>query len=873
MDPALSLWIRIVRSFLIAALALVSQTSWGQDDNFLLQEQLTLNQDSITIDDLVSRLAFEQDVTLSYNSTLIEEEAWIKLDKNTYTIEELINLIFGSQQVILEQRGRKLTVIQEARKRTINGFIRDRETGESLSGALIYDPKNDRFNYSNESGYYSLEVTYDSEEIYISLLGYENRTIDLSTDDYHIIQLSYTNKFKPIVILQQVNSEFNVNDGSKLIDVSDDRFNRHIIHENDLIQAVQSELSIQSGNEGQASYVVQGADLDQNLVLIEGIPFYEYSHTLGLGTTFIKDALHSADMFTSGISARYGGRVSSVLDVTFKKGNLYEWKKNISLGLDKALVQIEGPIVKEKTSINAAVKQSLFNLYVPGLIDKYTDYNRNHINYRDALLNIRHKFSPTKELRAFLYFYQDDFGLGRENHRDNLLAENYSQLNWRQATQKISYGSVISNDLHFNMNLALSQFNYSSKSSYRFTSLLDGGTNINNLYTVSDINDFYLKFNMDYFVNDWHKLTFGSEFNAKTLSPGVVQNTEQYDGDLDTLSSERSSLPVKQYSLFIQDVIIPNQRLQLYLGMRYDRFTGRGNYDVFQPRVKLALLPYPSTRFTFSYDRTSQFLHQLVNNGLGLPSGFWFPSTEVLKPQQAHIFSTQLIQNIKNNLHFEITGFYKSFSGLKDFNNEQLLFLPDLNSNLPPYISDINDWEFLVSQGDGWSYGGGIKMRYETERLSTMIKYFYGRSFRKFANINDGETFRAKYDRPHDIMVAVNYDLNESFHIGTEFTYVSGTTFSLPLEGFNDVYGIQFLSSNGKNNYRMPSYHHLNIFASYSYKKPNYELRITAGLTNVYNRSNAYYLYLYSLPETERYVLRKVSLFPILPRLTTSLSF
>jgi len=820
---------------------------------------------------------------LIFNSGRVDLNRVIILDSNTLTINQLIGQLFPDQTLELQTTDNKVLITFGSRAPTtfnVRGYVRDKESGEVLAGASVVEVNTQSSTYTNESGFYSLEVPFASNQIYFNYLGYEAITFVDLKDGQHDVQMSFDNELTQVLISESISDNFLPGSGSEKIDLGLTSGFRSIDGGNDILQAVRYNPGVQSGNEGQTGLIVRGGSNDQNLILFEGVPLYEVSHTAGFSSMFIEESIHNVDFIKNGFPARYGGRLSSVLNVQLKDGNKSKFKGSVNASLPSVRGHLEGPLFGEQTTFNISGRISYLDQYINDVLGDLVSYDI-AIDYQDLVMKLTHRFTPSRKVSFSLYSGGDDSSLFREQtnrppNGDFFTAQNTSAIKWGSTVWNFNYSNIVNDKLQLSMNLGGVQYRYSSRSSYVFGALVDGiaSSAERDIVSFSEIEDILANANFDYYLSDKHIVKFGGGWIYHQYNPAVRSLREIQDGILEELSSDEDIIRTDELSAYIEDTYSPTSNWQVYAGLHFSGFNvGSVNYRNTQPRFSLIYTPNQKNRSALSYTKMNQYVHLLVNPGLGLPSDLWVPSTEDIAPEVARQLSLSHTVKVSESLNFSVAGYYKWMDNLLEYRTSRDLFFIGGTETSPPPLEVDPDWRNRVEIGSSTSRGVEFQLQKTSGQWTGWATYVLGKTDRQFDSINDGEPFPYKYDRRHDINFGIKYQLNDALSLTSNWTYGTGNRFSLSIEAFNTDLGT-FLTPSGRNNFVFSPFHHLDFQLNYEkvLNSAN-RLKLNIGIYNAYNRRNPYFIYIYRNDVTRLSEARQVSIFPILPTFNLGYSF
>ena len=678
-----------------------------------------------------------------------------------------------------------------------------------------------------------------------------------------------------------VGGNFRIGNGAEWIEMEDTKGFTTVSGENDLLFNLRTNPGVQSGNEGQSGLLVRGGSVDQNLYLLDGVPLYEVSHTAGFSSMFIDETIKNAELIKNGFPARYGGRLSSVVDIQLKDGHNKEYKGNIQASLPGLKGHLEGPLFGESTTFNIGGRKSYFDQYLPDLLKDVIDFDDIGLSYYDLVGKLTHRFTPS--LKASLSFYDggDEIFINRSNYEidgeSSFSTTNRDQLGWGSSTYNFNLTNILNDKLLLNLNIGSVRYNYNARGTYSFEAVDGDLPSLQEVDVVSksEILDYIFGVNFDYYYNDQHRLKFGANYLRHRYNPGVRQSREINNGVIDSFIDVDNFIFADETSFYLEDTYTPNEELQFYAGLHLASFSTNGtNYRSFQPRLNVVYSPTDNDRISGSYTKMTQFVHLLINSGIGLPSDLWVPSTAEIEPQHSDQISISYSRLLGYGFELGLEGYIKWMSNLVDFNQPANLFFTVVNGNEPPILREPEDWESNTVSGDGFARGVELSLARRKGKFTGWFSYSLALSTRTFVSLNEGETFPYRYDRRHDMNVGLMYKVNRNLSLSTNFVAGNGNAFSLALEGFDSIFGLTLLNSDDRNNYRYPFFHHLDVQLNYNHLfKNSTALEVSFGLYNVYNRKNAYYIYIVNNNLRTDPVAHKTSIFPILPNLSVNYIF
>lgn len=823
-------------------------------------------------------------VSLSYSTSQFDAYSRVELARKTFTTEEVLRTLFSKYKVILTERPNKKIIVSvndyiiNTKYFTTNGYILDSDSGEKLYGAAIYHMGKDRGTYSNTEGFYSISNIQKGDVLRVSYIGYRDEFISVDTS-FLQVHLSADLEVSTIIITQAPNS-INPSTGGDVIDLNSASAKVNILGEKDLIHMARQKAGVYSGSEGLGGLIVRGGSPDQNLMLLEGIPMYATNHMADISSIFMEEATRDAQLIKGGFPSRYSGRLSSVLEVNLKDGNQERVKGSVSAGLPGFKAFLQGPI-SDKSTLLIGGRLSWVNFYIDSLIDKFTVFDDVDLNFHDFVAKYTYRFSNTSSFSISGYKGGDKLELEKNQTLPNdnggsFNSQEQTSFGWGNELLSARFSMVISPKLFLNVNAGVLDYDYRSKAAYNFVNV-EGGQVIKednrNVITDSGIVNLIGGIGFDYFLNSSHKIKLGVGYNHHRFSPKIEQN---FVDDIDDPSIDPDSITVcNEVSLFIEDTYTPNKRMQIYGGLNYTHFGVRGvGFNYFQPRIKVSIQPQRDISLSFTGSRMVQFVHLLVNNGLGLPSDLWVPSTDEIMPEISDQFGLTLRTELEYDHVFTLGGYIKRQQNVILYRNPQDLYsniLNDASSELN-FISD-RDWERKIEVGNRNISGLEVSLQKANGPWQYNMSYTKSNAENRFENLNQGKAFADRYDRPHDVNLSLSYKINSKWDVGAQWVYGSGFTFTLKLIEIKIPDGPTVLTTDELNNYRMPAYHHLDLIANYDNTSDGLGWKVSFGVYNIYNRYNPYFIYGFEDSIGNRRIFKKLSLFPIYPHFNTTYSF
>lgn len=779
-----------------------------------------------------------------------------------------------------------------AQKVTINGYVSDKESGERLINANIYDKDSYTGTTANNYGYYSISLPEGRVTLITSFIGYtpQELTLDLNRNTTINIELEVqSGKLDEVTVL-----------GNKINKVDDTQMSMislpvqklqkipMILGEADVLKVIQLLPGVQSGTEGTSGIYVRGGGPDQNLFLLDGVPVYNASHLFGFFSVFNPDAIKTVKLYKGGFPARFGGRLSSVVDVGMKDGNMKEFKGNFSIGLISSKLELEGPIKKDKTSFMISARRSYADLIAKPILAIQNKSASNHINgsayFHDFNLKVNHIFSNRSRLYLSGY-HGRDYGGGSETSNNSRIidppteeSENYLGIGWGNTLSSLRWNYLLTPKLFSNTSLNYNKFFFNVESDKIGRDLVNGLQDESYYRYKSSIQDITAKVDFDYFPSPNHAIKFGASLCHHHYTPGVTNTLESYSIDesinKDSIFGNRE-LYAKELATYIEDEITISPKLKTNIGLHLSVFNVDGvSYFRPQPRVSVRYKVSENWSLKASYSRMAQHVHLLTTSNIDLPTDLWVPVTKDLEPPISDQLALGTAIVIKPGINLTVEGFYKKIQNIIAYKEGA------------SFLDGGVDWENKVEKGKGHSYGIEFLLEKTIGKTTGWIGYTLSKTEHQFENINFGRPFPAKYDRRHDISVVLTHKFSDRFDIGGTWVYSTGNAVSLSLSKYpiNDIpysngwnRSIQYYS--GRNNYRMPAYHRMDIGMNFHKQKKHGIRTWSVSVYNAYNQKNPFMLMWLRNGDTVGYDTRdnmqlmKLSIFPVIPTVSYSFKF
>ncbi len=796
---------------------------------------------------------------------------------------------------------------------TISGYLTDGKSGESMINASVFDHRSRKGTVSNEYGFYSITLPVGEVDLQFTYVGYqtEKRSFNLRRDTSISIGFNESITLQEITVTghQKITGVQSTQMSAMEVPIAQIKTVPTLFGEADLIKALQLLPGVQAGSEGSTGMYVRGGGPDENLFLLDGIPVYNINHMAGFFSVFNPDAVKNVTLYKGNFPARFGGRLSSVIDVRMNDGNNKEIRGNLSVGLISSKLNIEGPIFSENTTFNFSARRTYFDLLAQPLIAIAVKSEQDE-NYDGSLsagyyfydLNgkISHKLSEKDRLYLSLYMGDDAiYAKFRSRYRDtdnNKMSEHMKlDWDWGNIVSSARWNRVVNNRLFMNSTIAYTRYRFDLYLGTRFEETQRNPPSYAYVdYMVgykSGIEDYTAKVDFDFAPHPDHDVKFGANYTYHTFRPGVSvsQNEIKYNNETiknDTVFGDKNVYSHETMA-YIEDNITLGQALKINLGLHYSMFhVQKETYNSLQPRASMRWLLSDRVSVKAGYAAMSQYVHLLSNSNVSLPTDLWVPVTRRIKPMRSHQYSAGVFYNFRDLIDFSVEGYYKSMHNLIEYRDGA------------SFLGSTSGWEDKVAMGEGWAYGLELLAQKSVGKTTGWIGYTWAKAERKFdrtgQEINNGKIFPAKYDRRHDFSLVVSHKFSDRFDLAGTWVISSGNTGTLALQQYEgtpvpgDMWGwrpdLNHISS--RNNYRFNPYHRMDIGMNFHKKKKNGVRTWNISVYNLYNNNNPFMVYpsevwepASSLPSddpnqytqyTTRKVFKQISIFPIIPSLTYS---
>ena len=778
---------------------------------------------------------------------------------------------------------------------TVSGYVNDSTSGEALIGASIFIKEIGKGISTNTYGYWSVTLPNGRYTFTVRYIGYATfeRTIDLRANLKLDIDLrpSVTEMKQVEVVKEKRKSNTESTDMGRIdVDVQKLQTLPALLGEVDILKTIQYLPGVKSNGEGNSGFYVRGGGPDQNLILLDEATVYNASHLFGFFSVFNADTVKNLELIKGGMPANYGGRASSVLDITMKEGNDRGFHGRGGIGLIASRLTLEGPIVKERGSFIVSGRRTYVDVLAKPLINPESTFAGSGYYFYDLNAKANYRLGPKDRVYLSGYFGRDVFDL-----KGSLAGSPSFRIPWGNATVSTRWNHVFGPKLFMNATAVFSD--------YRFS--FSGGQDQFAFKLSSGIKDIGLKVDLTQYPALRHQLKYGMQYTRHIYTPSTV---EVESGDTDFDIDTPSKLHAHEAAVYALDEYDITEDLRVNVGLRFSWFAHIGpfheyllgtdgrpdgavdhgagkivkTYSGLEPRLSARYRIDENSSLKASFNRNMQYVHLASYSSVGLPTDVWIPSGQNVKPQIAMQYATGYFRDLADHTYeASVEVYYKDLFNQIEFAEGAT---PDEGAN--------TNYDAMLVFGKGWSYGAEFFLKRRLGKITGWAGYTWSRTMRLFPDVNHGRAFPSRWDRRHDGSLVVSYELNPRWTFGGTFVYSTGQATTLPVQRYW-IEGRLVSQFSERNGFRMAPYHRLDLAATLKNKpektitdkttgetrivKRRYRSSWTLAVYNVYNRANPYFYYFTTEGSTSTGDLRpqakQVSLFSILPSLTWNFEF
>ena len=878
-------------------------TGMSQD---ILEQKVSIRFEDLSLEDALFQLVDQTQIHLSFSSDILPDKN-IKRSFRRTPIRQILLYLLGGTSIEFQPIGNQIVLYlngkaPQEKKYTISGFLQEEETGEFIISAYVKDKKSNQTTYTNEYGFYSLTLAAGAVDLSFSYLGYELKNYSFYLDRNLRLNL----KLKTALTLEEIvvypnDSTLSQNNNGTSIDyleLADIKSIPSLAGEPDVIRTSHLLPGVQTGTDGIGGIFVRGGNAGHNLILIDGVPVYNVSHAAGLFSIFNTNAIRSAKLMKGGFPARYGGRLSSILDIRTKEGNMERFKGAIETGLLTGRATLEGPLIKGKSSFFFSGRHSFLNWYIDRQAKRYKEDRgeKGTSSYKFYDLNFKINYTFSEKDKLYLSYYQGGDAFLNDGKASDVIGlydtdiqifkyyrfdQGYSEgLDWGNKVGAMRWNHLFNSKLFANTTLTYSNLNlranyYTSDSLLLLQPIQATLTRSMDIGRYqSSIEDLGGKIDFNWIPSTHHNVRFGGSLTRHNFRPGALSLGQNLSDQEVERSLSNDSISSQEYALYIEDDFTLAPNLFFNLGV-HSAFLDVGNrfYASIQPRFSIYWQWSSRLGLKLSTGRMTQFLHLLSSSSIGLPTDLWVPSTNNIRPEQAWQITGGFDYSLgkKKQFKLEVEAYYKKMNHLLSFSEG---------------ASFLNNWQENVTSGSGDAYGLELLLSKKQGNTRGWLAYTLAWTNRQFDLINQGQVYPFRYDRRHNLKGVLTHRFSKHFGFSANWIFSSGFAYSLALLEYEfqpspTQNPVKVLDYGEKNQYRMPYYHRLDLGINVDLVSTDRKLRhqFYVGAYNVYDRNNPLYYRLQSKFVQKGNSLREikevveVQMLPILPSFSYSLKF
>ncbi|MBV8252033.1 MAG: TonB-dependent receptor [Chitinophaga sp.] len=849
------------------------------------ERKLSINIPATSLEKALKLLEQESKVHFSYEYTRIQS---VTVKAHTYKdtpLETICRDLLKGTPLMFKVKGDHIIIGPAPNHdHTLSGYVEDAASGERLIGVSLAAPQFQAGTVTNAYGFYSITLPTDSLRVLLSYMGYQRLdTIVAITKESMTFRMKALNRqLEEITIRGKQTEDIATSAQMSRMNVSAAMVQStpRLFGEADLFKTLQLLPGVKQGTEATSALLVRGGTPDQNLILLDGAPLYNPMHLMGIFSTFNTNVVKDVTLYKGAFPARYGGRLSSVVDIATKDGDMNKMHGDFSIGLLSAQATLEGPIQKGKTTFLISARRSYPDLAAKAYFNSQNNPpEKLRLNFYDINAKLHHKFSDKDKLYFSFYSGRDKM---QTRYRYNSLngSKDYvsdAGILWGNYTGTVRWNHVYSPKLFSNVMLIGSDYHFNSDFSQVGTTKGEGFSDLQQLH--SGIKDYGAKADFEYHPKPAHAIKTGASYMFRIFTPGALRSkqTEKEQVTVDSVNNNRN-IHAAEMDMYAEDDWEVSRRLKLNIGLHLSAFNVEHRfYHSLQPRLNVRYLLPGDWALKASYSRMTQYVHLLANNSISLPTDLWVPVTDKVKPQESDQFALGIAKNVfHDKFEFSAETYYKRMHHVIEY-KEGADYLTSSRGDA---------WQDLVAAGEGEAYGMELLLQKKIGRLTGWVGYTLSWANRRNPQVNYGLEFPYKYDRRHDFHIVGVYKLRKGIELSGSWTFQSAAPFTVPVASYEGVNGP--VSENGahdwapgvsrineRNNARINAYHRLDVGVNFiKYKKNGLVRTWNISLLNVYNRFNPFFYYLDKYEEGRpKARLTAVNLIPFMPSISYSLKF
>ena len=758
----------------------------------------------------------------------------------------------------------------------VSGFIEDASSSERLIGASIIDDNSRNGTVTNTYGFFSFSTTAGAKSITFSYIGYkaQNFRFNLQTDTSINIKLDAGSVLNTVEVNAQKQDRLENSVQMSQVTVPIEQIKRMpmLLGEADVLKSLQLLPGVKAGDEGTSGIYVRGGSPDQNLILLDGVPIYNASHVGGLFSVFNADAIRSVTLTKGGFPARFGGRLSSVLEIDTKEGNKKAWHADGTIGLVSSKLLVEGPIIKDKMSVMLSLRRTYLDLIISPFI-KLSPGNKLNLNFYDINTKLNYKINDKHNLFLSVYKGRDNFGNSFDGSTNTSVSTSASGFYFGNLMTALRWNYKINNRLFVNTTASYTEYNFNYINT-SISTFINTGTPITfrsgSIFSTL-VKDWSLKTDFDYNLNAHHLIRSGLGSTFHTFVPNfttiLLDTKDSVFGNRSTTATESAA--------YIEDDF-QFGKFKANIGVHASLFNVRGtNFSSVQPRLSASYQLNSGLAIKASYSQMTQYLHLLTNDALGIPTDSWVPTISTVEPERAQQWALGIAKTLSNDIELSVESYYKRMTGLVAYKEGS------------GFLTNDSIWENKITQGKGTAYGMEVLLQKKEGRTTGWIGYTLSWNNRQFDQINNGEEFPYKYDRRHELSIVVSHQFTKNFSLSANWNFATGNAITLPDQVYRDIqvdaYGNSYFNNiiifSKRNAYRTRAVHRLDLSFEFAKQHKHYMRKWSFGLYNAYNRGNPYYFDVHTNNDVSTgklittFQLQQNNLIPLLPFFSYNIKF
>ncbi len=850
-------------------------------------------------------LSLQSGINIIYSDNVVEKLPPITLQLKGVSVEDILEKVLEGSQITYRFQDQQIVLYQmepSPIRFTISGVVTDSVSGEPLISAYVYEVNSGLSTMTNNYGYYNLIVPSGPVQLVSGYLGYASKGVHVTLLRNEIIhlRLNPSSVLKPVII----NAERNPADEVVMVPLADRitladlQSNIHLGGSSDLYRAIDFIPGVHTGTDGVGGIHVRGGANDQNLILMDGVPIYHPNHLLGIVSVFNYQVLQQATIYKANFPSRFSGRLSSVIDVRTREGNIHDWGFSGNIAASEIGMMAEGPIVKDKVGILISSRFFLPGLFMRDITRRYKENNgvggSADLDYFDFNGKINWVVGSRDRLYLSMYQGRDQFSDNTSTYRDELeddtgvriisREEFHKNLNWTNRTAVLRWNHLLTDKVFSNLILSSSSFVLQSVDRSEFVHSFPGTSNnpvsgFDAKEFKSGIEDITMRLELDIRPTSDHQLSagmYGIQYKFKPKS--ITINEESKVGDfyldeglLDDIFFSSFEVNALESGIYFEDKWDINPKWRVSSGIHISGFFVQGVYYLDpQLRVSLDYMPLPKLAFNIGYSRMAQYLHNLTSSSIGLPTDLWVPTTSKVSPELSDQYVLSAIWKPFDFMSIDISSYIKDMRSLISYQEGASFLLRE--GLVPSSIVDAANWESKITEGKGDAAGVELQLMYDRKKFQFKWNGTWSKAYRLYEEINNGNPFPDRYDRRWSSSFTGQVKIGQRWSCGMNWLYGSGIAITLaeskffnPGSFFPEI-GINYSERNG---FRLPPYHRLDFSFNYLLsEREKFNHSLTLNLYNVYNRFNPFYITLVEDPISHDFEFKQFSLFRFFPSLS-----